>query len=294
MSVQTIESIKRRIDNAKDLLSIVKTMKALAAVNIRQFERAMESLGNYYRAIEMGFLVVLRDPAVQLIAPKAVHTSRMGAIVLGSDQGMCGQFNEQIASFSIAQMNRLAIRKENCMVLALGVRLISRLEELNQPIEDAMPISGSIAGIAPMVQEILMRVDKWRSDRAIDQVFLFCNRPTSVATYQPHVVRLLPVDPDQFRNLANEKWPSRVLPMFTMDGRQLLSALIRQYLFITLFRAFAESLASENTSRLATMQSAERSISEHLENLDAQFHQQRQSAITEELLDIVSGFEALR
>jgi F-type H+-transporting ATPase subunit gamma len=81
--------------------------------------------------------------------------------------------------------------------------------------------------------------------------------------------------------------------MFTMDAERLFSALIRQYLFVSLFRACAESLASENASRLAAMRGAERNIGDQLTELTHQFHQKRQMAITEELLDIASGFEAL-
>ncbi|MFP3870922.1 MAG: F0F1 ATP synthase subunit gamma, partial [Syntrophobacteria bacterium] len=84
------------------------------------------------------------------------------------------------------------------------------------------------------------------------------------------------------------------LPMYTMAWDPLFSALIREYLFISLFRAFAESLASENASRLASMQGAEKNIEERLGELRTRFHQQRQMSITEELLDIVAGFEALK
>lgn len=85
-----------------------------------------------------------------------------------------------------------------------------------------------------------------------------------------------------------------MLPMFTMDRDQLFSVLIRQYLFVSLHRAFAESLASENASRLASMQNAQSNIAEQLEELTSTYHQRRQMSVTEELLDIVSGFEALR
>jgi F-type H+-transporting ATPase subunit gamma len=78
-----------------------------------------------------------------------------------------------------------------------------------------------------------------------------------------------------------------------MGRDRLFSCLVRQYLFVVLARAFAESLASENASRLAAMQSAERNIAERFDELQAQFHQQRQMAITGELLDIVAGFAAL-
>jgi len=78
-----------------------------------------------------------------------------------------------------------------------------------------------------------------------------------------------------------------------MNRETLLSRLIQQYLFVSLFRACAESLAGENASRIASMQAAERNIKERLLNLQAEFNQRRQTAITEELLDVVSGFEAL-
>jgi F-type H+-transporting ATPase subunit gamma len=73
----------------------------------------------------------------------------------------------------------------------------------------------------------------------------------------------------------------------------LISALLGQYLFVALYQALAESLASENAARLAAMQAAENNIEERLKDLRLQYNQLRQSTITEELLDIVAGFEAL-
>jgi F-type H+-transporting ATPase subunit gamma len=79
-----------------------------------------------------------------------------------------------------------------------------------------------------------------------------------------------------------------------VGGRtESLRALIREYLFISLFRACAESLASENASRLAAMGRADRNFDELLESLHGTFHQLRQSSIDEELFDVISGFEAL-
>jgi len=72
-----------------------------------------------------------------------------------------------------------------------------------------------------------------------------------------------------------------------------LRALIREYLFVSLFRACAESLASENASRLAAMERADRNIDELLVNLNGNFHRLRQSGIDAELFDVISGFEAM-
>lgn len=291
--MQTIESIKRRIDNVEDLLSIVKTMKTLAAINIRQYEQAVEALDDYNRTVELGFQVLLSHQPNEISSEKPDPHSYLGAIIFGSDQGMCGQFNEQIAAFSLEELSRLGVRRSNRLLLTLGVRLSAHLEAGEQPIDEARSVPGSITGITPLVQDIVMKIDAWHAQRNVNRILLFYNRPLSGASYRPHLLHLLPVNWERFRHLARKEWPSRTLPMFTMDWQPLLSALLRQYLFVSIYRAFAESSMSENASRLATMQSAEHNIEEHLEDLNTLFHQQRQHSITEELLDIVAGFEAL-
>jgi F-type H+-transporting ATPase subunit gamma len=101
------------------------------------------------------------------------------------------------------------------------------------------------------------------------------------------------MDPLLLRRWREEPWDSPSLPAFATDRGRLLSRLVRQYLFVSLFRACAESLASENASRIAAMQAAEKNIEERLDDLRGSFNQLRQSAITAELLDVVTGFEAL-
>jgi F-type H+-transporting ATPase subunit gamma len=82
--------------------------------------------------------------------------------------------------------------------------------------------------------------------------------------------------------------------MFRMDEKRLVQSLVHEYLFVSLFRAFADSLASENASRLASMQVAERNIEDRLQALTAESRRLRQDSITAELLDIIASFEALR
>jgi len=90
------------------------------------------------------------------------------------------------------------------------------------------------------------------------------------------------------------KWAGGNLPEMIGDDLTTLRALIREYLFVSLFRACAESLASENASRLAAMQRADKNIDELLKTLNETYHRLRQSGIDEELFDVISGFEALK
>ncbi len=291
--MQTIESLKRQIKSATDLHSVVKTMKALAAVSIRQYEKAVESLAEYNRTVEMGFQVLLKQKPQTVSMAQPVLNGRLGAVVFGSDQGMVGQFNEVIARYAVSEMDKLRIREENRALLAVGLRVFARLEEAGHPVEDHISLPDSLAAITPIVQDMVLRIEAWRSGREIHQFVLFYNKPLSGASYRPHTLHLLPMNVRWFQGLAYKSWPSRTLPVFTMEWDGLFSSLIRQHLFVSLFRAFAESLASENASRLASMQVAERNIEDRLVDLNAQFYRQRQSSIDEELFDLVAGFEAL-
>ena len=111
--------------------------------------------------------------------------------------------------------------------------------------------------------------------------------------YEPVGRRLLPLDHVWQSKLAASAWPTRTLPERVGGLAHALEAFIREYLFVLLFQACAESLASENASRLAAMQRAEKNIEEILEDLNRTFHRVRQESIDEELFDVISGYEAL-
>jgi F-type H+-transporting ATPase subunit gamma len=291
--VPTLQAIRRRIESAQELHTIVKSMKGLAAASIWQYQEAVESLSDYTHTIEMGLHIVLRDRSVRVFEREIPDRKRVGAIILGSDMGMIGSFNREIASYAVERLDELQVKRESRSILSLGVQVTSRLQEQRQPIEAHFTMPGSIAGITPRVQELVVRVEEWRTHRNLDMIVLFHHRSTGGASYRPHMVYLLPLDLEWLRSLRGERWPTHVLPMHTMDWQQLFAALIQEYFFAAIFRAFAESLASENASRLASMQAAEKNIEERLDQLDTQYNHERQRSITEELLDIVAGAEAV-
>jgi len=291
--MQTIESLKRTIKSTEDLLSVVKTMKALAAVSIRQYQRAVESLTDYNTTVEMGLQVVLKKREEDPILARPLPITKIGAIIFGSDQGLCGQLNAQIASYALEELDRLGVAIKNRTVLIVGERVRDHIEDAGQGHCECLANPGSIAGITPMVQEIVMILEDWYFNQQINHIYLFYNQYISGSNFKPADLHLLPVDKAWLNNLQSKKWGSRTLPLFTMDWDALFLSLIREYLFVSLYRAFAESLASENASRLAAMQNAEKNITERLEEIYLQFHRQRQMNITEELLDIVAGYEVL-
>lgn len=291
--MHTLESMRRRIESAEDLYAVVRVMKALAAVSIRQYEKAVESLAEYSRTIESGLQIVLQNRPEEVATAEPRLGERWGVIVFGSDQGMCGSFNEQVATFALEQMNALAPEQENRTVLAVGMRVVGRMDDAGIAVKACFTVPSAVSGITPVVHDLLLKVEELRFQRGIERFLLVHHAPRPGAISRPSRLQLLPVDRAWLESLAQRKWPSRSLPTFTMDWHRLFSALIRQHLFVSLYQAVAESLASENASRLASMQAAEKNIQDHLTGLTAGYHQQRQQSITEELLDIVAGFETL-
>lgn len=291
--METVEHLKRRIESTEDLQSVVKTMKALAAVKIRQFERAAESLEDYHQTVVMGLCALFRSGGADRAILRTAPGRTPGCVVFGSDQGMCGQLNDQVVAHTLTYLEELGVDPAERVVLAVGERARSRLEEQGQPVEATMAVPGGVDGITPRVRDLLQKITVWQ-ERGVARVILFHSEPLSGASYRPRTVRLLPLDRAWIRQLQETPWPTRALPFFRGDPQGLFSGLIREYLFAGLFRAFAQSLASENASRLASMQGAEKNIEERLAELQNRFHQQRQMSITEELLDIVAGFEALQ
>jgi F-type H+-transporting ATPase subunit gamma len=288
-----VEDLKRRLDSIRDLQSVAKTMKALAAVNIRQYERAVAALGEYTRTVELGLQIVLRDRPGLGIAAKLAPLDRLGAVIFGSDQGMCGQFNEHIVTFALDTMNGMQVRHRDRSILAVGAQATSRLHAARQNVEAEYLLPGSADGIASSIQHLLVDIERWRTEREIDRIVMFYNKPLPDASYQPQMVHLLPLSSAWLRDLEERSWPTRVLPMHSMGWRRLFSALLRQFFIVSLHMAFSLSLAAENASRLAAMQAAEKNVEERLEELSKQYNRLRQRAITEELLDISAGFEAL-
>ena len=294
MSDSTV-SLRRKIGSAADLQSVVRTMKVLAASSIGQYEKSVRALADYYRAVELGLGACLREaaPAAEAGAPQAQSgAGTIGAVVFGSDQGLVGQFNDVVADYAVKTLKGLP-GKPRVHVWAVGERVHARLTDAGLPLMGLFAVPNSVKAITPLVGEIQIESEARRAKGEYACLYVFHNRPLAGSLYEPVSQRLLPLDAQWQQGLAEVRWPTQNPPEVMRSRDATLRSLIREYLFISLFRACAESLASENASRLAAMERADKNIDELLENLQATFNQLRQSGIDEELFDVISGFEAL-
>jgi F-type H+-transporting ATPase subunit gamma len=289
----TMESLRRNINRAGDLQSVVRTMKALATSSIGQYEKAVSALDDYYRTVELGLSVCFRDSIPDIFysgLEKQKKAILIGAIVFGSDQGLVGQFNDVIADYAVKILPGLPGKAQ---VLSVGERVHARLVDTDLQIMGLYTLPNSIKAITPLVKQILLKIETIHSQSKVSEIHIFYNLHKSRTLYEPTSQLLLPLDKIWRQELAELPWPTKNLPEIIGDNILTLQALIHEYLFVSLFRACAESLASENASRLAAMQHAEKNINEMLEELKGKYYRLRQNSIDEELFEVFSGFEAL-
>jgi F-type H+-transporting ATPase subunit gamma len=307
----TLEGLRRKIAGAGDLESVVRSMKALAAASIGQYEKSVLALADYYRTVELGLAVCLtnqgrasvvmsgewheaspvdRGSPAQLISHSRPSTPNSTAIVFGSDQGLVGQFNDVLADFVAKELNALP---GNTKVWAVGERVHARLTDAGLPPVGRFAVPNSVNAITPLVGQILVESESHHNVADVTQLYIFHNCPRAAASYEPVSQRLLPLDAKWEQKLSHLPWPTKNLPEVIGSQEQTLQALVREYLFVSLYKACAESLASENASRLAAMQRAEKNIDELMGTLNQTFRRLRQTSIDEELFEVLAGYESL-
>jgi F-type H+-transporting ATPase subunit gamma len=287
-----LQSLQRKIAGAADLEGVVRSMKALAASSIGQYEKALQSLDDYYRTVELGLAACIREATTALpIRRMKSKPPLIGAIIFGSDQGLVGGFNEVLLEYARRTLDTLP--GEAKKVWAAGERMRALATDIAPNEVGLLSVPTSVREIARLVGQVLVDVEASIEKGDAEEVYLFYNHPNSDSTYECASKRLLPIDRVWEVSLKAMPWPSKTLPQIVGELTATLESLIREYLFVLIFRTCAESLASENASRLAAMQRAEKNIEDILEDLNSKFHRLRQEAIDEELFDVISGYEAL-
>lgn len=289
--MNVIELLQRKLSVGEELHSVVRTMKATAAVSIREHEVAVESLRRYSHTVDDAYRILLGNRPDLAVDVEWHATGRTAAIVFGSDQGLCGSFNRNIVHYAADTLDAPDI--DDPLVAVLGFRAERGLVALGyEPRVFQLP--NSVEAMGEVVRDLILAIDDWRAREAVQRVVAFHHRPLGRTRHAPTMRAVFPVDGARLRRLAAAQWPTRMLPDFFVDPAVLLSRLTREVLFVSLYRAIAESRTAEHGARLLSMQAAEKNIEDELDRLRARYRRLRQAEIDAQLRDVVSGYEASR
>ncbi|MBR4127339.1 MAG: F0F1 ATP synthase subunit gamma [Alphaproteobacteria bacterium] len=290
-----IEGLQKRIKTTQDLRSIVSTMKSLSAVSIIQYDAALKSLLEYCRTINLGAVALMKNGDLKLPKERAVkpESRRALAIVVGSDTGLVGKMNREVVRFAEKFLTEKGFEIERTAFIAVGRQIIAQLMRDERHMIESYPISNSVKAVSKTAASVLVTAHEHMQTDRITQVYLFYSQKqgTGVA---PTSSLLMPLGTEWLERLKKIGWPGRNLPTYTLPPEQIFSALMKERLLIELSTAITQALSAEHHMRLTTMQAAEKNIDENLESMNLQYQQMRQENITTELLDVVSGAEALR
>lgn len=284
----TQEVLKKRIKTTNDLYGIVTTMKLLSSVSVGQYEKALVSLNQYTQTISLAFQGLFRQEFFSL--PNTSNHQKSGktlVIVIGSDNGLVGRFNWELVQ-EVKKESPLASMK----LITIGKRLSTSFFSKGLKPDFSYSNSNTLSEISSLADTILTKVNQLISADNFEKVLLFYNKKEN-NSFQPQKLQLLPFSEEILKQLKETPWSGRMLPLINPENETLFSALSQEYLIVFLVQALTSSLACEHYIRMLHMQQAEKNIEKKLAQLDLIYQQERQNQITNELIDIVSGAQAM-
>jgi F-type H+-transporting ATPase subunit gamma len=267
--------LKARIASLRELRDLVRALRALAASHVQEAQAALEGIRRYVEVVEdaiisgAALLPEADDPAA---APSAANA----LIVVCSEHGFVGGFNERLLD------RAEATRKPGQKLLVIGKRGALLAAERGLDVDESFSMATHIGGVLGVTRKVAERL---ADIPTADVVHGGYRRGGS---FEAEARSILPLDPDLLARSAR-----RSPPLHHLGRETLLRQLASEYLFAEITRAVMESLASENGARLRVMENADRNIGDKLDHLRREENAVRQEAITAELLDIVTGSEAI-
>jgi F-type H+-transporting ATPase subunit gamma len=284
----TLEEMSRRLNSVNKLSSVVRITKTIAASQIQRCEVAAIASQHYALNIAMALYVLFHKSQIGVQAPGKGSPPTI-AIVFGSDQGLVGAFNDRLVQFVTKQIQSLSDVK----VFSFGARASNRLEEAGIVLAKAYPLPAAAGMVAYSMSGLISEIEPLLLSNPDIRVLIFHNHLITRTTYEPEVTRVLPLDETWKRELLESSWPTKQIPEIIGDPEKAFVELLREYLMVSFSRTIAETLACENLSRFLSMQRAEKNIDDVMGDLKQKFNLFRQSAIDDELFDVIGGFSAL-
>jgi F-type H+-transporting ATPase subunit gamma len=284
------KEIRRRIRTTEKTKQITSAMRMVSAAKLRRAQDAVLAARPYAKKMYAVLGEIGRrhkDAEHPLLKPHAqqrVHE----LIVVTSDRGLCGAFNANVLKRAQANARELAGKGLSVVITPVGKKAdeFFRRRRLGE-VQRAWTGLGTIGSAhAAELAELLAK--RYESGE-IDGATLVYAEFVSALTQTPHADALLPIAP------AGDDADSAALPFeIEPDANKLLAVLVPQALEFTLYRALLENQAGEHAARMAAMENATRNSEELIGSLKLQYNRARQAAITKELMEIVSGAEALK
>jgi len=289
----SLQDIRRRIRSVKNTQQVTKAMKMISAVKLRKSQERLAAMRPYaaklqdmalsvVSAVQGGDDAEFGPIAMAFTSPREEKTIRIVAVA--SDKGLCGGFNANI----LKKLQGFVRSKGGVKVTVDAVGKRANDWARKQGMKPATEHAGvPLAGLDRVAHELAEEAARQYIDGEIDALYIVYNHFHSAMSQEPTVLRVFPVDLP-----PAESRPFQVAPLLEPDANTILERLLPRYLEVTLLRGLLESSASEHGARMASMDKASNNAGEMISKLTLTMNKIRQAAITNQIIEIVSGANA--
>jgi F-type H+-transporting ATPase subunit gamma len=291
----SLKALKNRIASVKSTKKITKAMQMVASAKLRRAEEAAKAARPYAERIEAVLANLAASAAGDPNAPKLLAGTGSDKthllIVATADKGLCGGFNSSIARLARERIVRLQSEGKTVKIVAVGRKGYDQLKRLYG---DLVVHRFDFTHVRQIgfadAQAIATHVLGMFEAGAFDVATLFFGKFKSVISQVPTAQQIIPASPPEAGRAAA---PGSAVYEYEPDEAEILKALLPRYVTVQIFRALLENVASEMGAKMSAMDSATRNAGDMINDLTLQYNRARQAQITKELIEIISGAEAV-
>jgi F-type H+-transporting ATPase subunit gamma len=290
----SLKDLKNRINSVKSTRKITKAMQMVAAAKLRRAQEAAENARPYAKRMEAvvnGLAVSVKgsDTAPRLLSGTGKDDVHL-LVVMTAERGLCGGFNSSIVKLARQHAATLASKGKTVKIITVGKK---GREQLRRDLGDHLIAHVDLSDVRrvgyenarDIAQDVLNRFDAGEFDVAT----IFYNRFQSVIAQIPTAQQIIPAPIEEGEESAQVSTVYEYEP----SEEAILAELLPRSVATQIFTALLENAASEQGARMSAMDSATRNAGDMIDRLTIEYNRSRQAAITKELIEIISGAEAL-
>ncbi len=296
----TLKDILNRINGVRNTSKITQAMSMVSAAKLRRAQKSIESARPYFKklaAILANLVESVGEEYKNPLVQKPKETNNYVFIVIASDRGMCGSFNNSLFREAIDHFE-LKIKKANpkasVKIIAVGKRTVQFFRKRDyEVLKEYSDVFASLN--FSLAKDINAQVQNRFLHHDIDKVIIFFNEFKNVLIQKPASLTLLPIEQEEkAANVNEQKSKINVDYIFEPNQTEILDELLPKHLDIQVWRALLESHAAEHAARRMAMENATNNAKDLIIHLEMVFNKKRQEKITTEMLEIVTGANALK
>ena len=291
----SLKDLKNRIASVKATQKITKAMKMVAAAKLRRAQEAAEAARPYSQRMSAVLSNIAQavgtDDSAPLLMTGTGQTKTHLLVVCTAERGLCGGFNSQIARFARDHVRRLQAEGKTVKIICVGKKGFDILRrEFASLIIDRVDLREvkkvGFANADQIAKKIIAMFDKGE----FDVCTLFYSEFKSVISQVPTALQLIPAAVPE---VSPAETSAAAIYDYEPDAGEILNDLIPRNISVQIFRALLENVAGEMGAKMSAMDNATRNAGEMINKLTLSYNRQRQAQITKELIEIISGAEAL-